>query len=441
MGSTRRIRLRGFVALALVLGTALLVAPGAGAAGFALAGPPVPTETPFVPGDNCIWQMATADFNNDGNLDIAIGCSAKVAVLLGDGHGGLVQAPGSPYQMDGSGPDSIGVADFNGDGNLDVVVGNGGNGALSTMFGDGTGRLVRAPHSPATTCCPAGMGVTDLNGDQKPDVAVATSSDIQVFLGRGTLGDFDFVEGNTFRRCCQTGLAMGDFNRDGRLDLAVPNIDKTLWVLLGDGQGHFSPASSSPISTGGQPREIVSADFNGDGAPDVAITLGNTDVAVLLGDGHGGMSIAPGSPFTLPVFGPLGIATGDFNGDGRPDLALTFLDRQAADGSFFEANDVWVLLGDGSGGMSVPPGSPITTDGQRPFVIAVGDFDGNGRSDLGVLNSLSRDVSVLLNYKSAEKVCEAQRRSMGDAAFDQRYGGNGNGANSFGKCVSENKGF
>src|SRR5437016_6269489 len=178
----------------VALGAGMLLASGALAAGFAPApGSPFPTETPPVYGDDCWSPLATGDLNNDGNLDVVVGCTDKVAVLLGDGHGGLAQAPGSPYRMDGMYPDAIGVADFNGDGNEDVVLAS-GNDAVSTLFGDGTGRLVHAPHSPATTGDSSALGIADFNGDGKPDVAIAQFfGTIHVFLARGMLGDLDFV--------------------------------------------------------------------------------------------------------------------------------------------------------------------------------------------------------------------------------------------------------
>jgi hypothetical protein len=91
-----------------------------------------------------------------------------------------------------------------------------------------------------------------------------------------------------------------------------------------------------------------------------------------------------GSPFSAGS-SPQSVAVGDFNGDGHNDLAV---------GNFFSAN-VTILLGNGSGGFTQPPGSPVGT-GNQPQSVAVGDFNGDGHNDLAVANFLSTDVTILL---------------------------------------------
>jgi hypothetical protein len=115
-------------------------------------------------------------------------------------------------------------------------------------------------------------------------------------------------------------VAVGDFG-NGHLDLAVTNSnDGTVSVLLGKGDGTFTPALGSPIHVGGEPFSVAVGDFNGDGNNDLAVAnFADNTVNVLLGDGHGGF----GSRLNLPVgTGPGSVAVADFNGDGKPDLAV-----------------------------------------------------------------------------------------------------------------------
>jgi hypothetical protein len=262
-------------------------------------------------------------------------------VLLGDGSGGFSPAPDSPFAA-GSSPFSIAVGDFNGDGTLDLVTANPGSGNATVLLGNGSGWFNPAPGSPFA-------------------------------VGAGP-----------------NWVAVGDFNRDGNLDLAIANSGPilsccggTVTVLLGNGSGGFSLAPGSPLVVGSVPVFVAVGDFNGDGKPDLAVVNGS--VTVLLGDGSGGFSAAPGSPVPAGNY-PNFVAVGDLNGDGIPDLAVTCQEG---------CNDVTVLLGSGTGGFSPASGSPFTV-GANSFSVAVGDFNGDGKPDLAVAVYSVGGVTVLL---------------------------------------------
>lgn len=111
-----------------------------------------------------------------------------------------------------------------------------------------------------------------------------------------------------------------------------------------------------------------------------------------------------------------------------------------------DAQIVSVFLGNGRGGFSPAPESPFATGGGDPFSVGAGDFNGDGKPDLAVANNFTDDVSLLVNelvvrgdFKNAPEFCKAKRTSVGDEAFSQRYGTNHNGANAFGRCVRENR--
>src|SRR5262249_36715460 len=162
-------------------------------------------------------------------------------------------------------------------------------------------------------------------------------------------------------------VAVGDFNGDGKLDMAVPNsTDRDVSILLGNGDGTFTPVGTYTIDTGiggNSPRFVVAADFNEDGKQDLAVTdSANGLVAILLGNGDGSFQ----APVTYGVgTGPNGMSVGDFNRDGHLDLAV------ANSGS----GDVTILLGNGNGAF---PGGTSFAAGTNPFSVAVGDFNGDG---------------------------------------------------------------
>ena len=141
------------------------------------------------------------------------------------------------------------------------------------------------------------------------------------------------------------------------------------------------PTRSSP-ATGFNPYAIATGDFNGDGIPDLAVTnyVSNT-VTILLGKGDGTFTASAVSPSTGSE--PGSIAVADFNGDGKPDLAVGNLN----------SNTVSILLGNGDGTFT-PAASPST--GSRPISIAVGDFNRDGIPDLVVANQYNSNVTILL---------------------------------------------
>jgi len=354
--------------------------------------------SPFAVG-NRPTDIVVGDFNGDGKLDFAVTNvgSNTVSVLLGDGRGGFTDAPGSPIPV-GNSPFHIAVGDFNRDGNLDLAVTNASSNSVSVLLGNGRGGFTAAPGSPfVVDFGPEGIAVGDFNGDGKPDLAILTyqgGNHVSVLLGDGS-GGFINAPGAPFNvGIGDVSIAVGDFNGDGNLDLAAPNAgSNTVSVLLGDGKGGFSDAPGSPIPVGNFPADIAVGDFNGDGKLDLAITniatrfpslTVTSNVSVLLGNGKGGFTAAPGSPFDVGNQ-PFGIAVGDFNGDRKLDLAVANT----------RGNNVSVLLGDGSGGFRNAPGSPISV-GNRPTNIVFGDFNGDGKLDFAVTNALDNTVSVLL---------------------------------------------
>ncbi len=161
-------------------------------------------------------------------------------------------------------------------------------------------------------------------------------------------------------------------------------------VLLGAPQAavasfSFTPAAGAPFASGSDPRSVAIGDLNADGKPDLTTAnFGSNNVTVLLGNGSGGFTPAPGSPLASGS-NPRSVAIGDLNADGKPDLTT----------ANFGSNNVTVLLGNGSGGFTPAPGSPFAS-GSNPRSVAIGDLNADGKPDLTTANESSANVTVLL---------------------------------------------
>jgi RHS repeat-associated protein len=328
--------------------------------------------------------VITADFNNDGNLDLAVSDSNGISILLGDALGNFSLY--SSYQSDNSW--SMVAGDFNRDGNLDLAVANGGNNYISIFLGDGQGRfnLFRRVSVGNT---PTSIALGDFNGDGIPDLAVANvnSNNVSILLGMGN-GDFRAGGGPFPVETNPYSLVSGDFNQDGNLDLAVANYgSNNVSILLGDGQGNFAARRNFPAGT--SPYAILTADFNRDGNLDLAVAnAGSNNVSILLGDGQGGFS----TPNNFPVGTSPGLtmATADFNRDGNLDLAVP------NSGS----SNVSILLGDGQGNFSAPNNFAVL--GGLPTSVTTGDFNRDGSPDLATA-SRSAGLFIFLSTPSTPK--------------------------------------
>jgi hypothetical protein len=337
-------------------------------------------------------SMVVGDFNGDGIPDLAVtnyegyDAGSYVSILLGDGNGNFTITPQSLTGI-GAADSAVALAegDFNGDGNLDFIVASGvDDGQITILLGDGTGNF-NGVLGMIVGNAPSAVAVGDFNGDGNLDFAVVDwgpPSTVSVYLGDGSGTNFNLAStlpvGTT-----ATAVVVGDFNGDGKLDLAVLDRDNNgLFILLGDGTGNFTLASTAAV--GG--LSVATGDFNGDGKLDLAVANNNGSVSILLGDGTGNFTLAS-SFLATGLNGLYSVAVGDLNGDGNLDLAVS-----AA------SNTVYVLLGDGTGNFtqSSSPSSVGSSTINDPLTLVISDFNGDGKLDLATANYGGPAATIML---------------------------------------------
>jgi hypothetical protein len=294
------------------------------------------------------------------------------------------------------------AGDFNGDGKLDLAVVDESHSTVSIFLGTGTGAFIPTGSPiPFSGSGQVSMVAGDFTRDGEQDLALAAGSELTVLLGHGS-GGFTPAAGSPLALPgYASSLVAGDFNGDGQSDLAVTVGSDQVAVYLSGGGGKFLPAPGSPLAAGDDPAGIAAAELTGDGELDLAIVnSSDDDVTVLLGNGAGGFAPANGSPFAVPdgsgvpegALGlPQSIAVGDFSCDGKPDLAVANWNGYS--------DNVAILEGDGGGAFTNATGSPFAANG-NPGPIATGDFNGDGSPDLAVVNPFQGTVTVLQNNTS-----------------------------------------
>ena len=372
-------------------------------------------------GDSIPEGIVTADFNNDGVADLAItdvkGSDPRARIYLGNGSGGFT-AGGT--QTVGINPTSIAAGDFNGDNKFDVAVANYSDRTISVLSGDGSGNLLAgstfnagAPYTvtiggvPTNTTNPHPRIIIsgDFNSDGKADLAWTNDYDnvsgtevagtIGIAINNGTATPFSSVTATGTIGNNPYGLIATDLNGDGKLDLIAANSPSTgngsISALLGNGNGTFQSAVNTTVGT--RPRYFAAGDFNRDGKQDLALSQTSSDnnLRILLGNGSGGFS----SQSTLSMgveAAPRGVISADFNADGYLDVAV----------SSVAGDNVSIFLGSGDGNFNT---RKVFAAGDAAYWMASADFDRDGLPDLAITNdsATSSSITLLLNRTTIQR--------------------------------------
>jgi len=276
---------------------------------------------------------------------------------------------------------------------------------IVTFLGTGgiTTSTFASPQTFSTGNAPQFVAVADIDGDGKADIVVVNQNDntMGVFLNKSSSGSItsgSFAAEVTFSTgtgSYPNGIAIGDLDGDGKLDVVTANTgNASLSVFRNTSSvGNISFAAHADFATGNaDPQYVAIADFDGDGKPDMAVT-NEANVSVFHNTTTSGsttISFAAHADFAVESE-PGGIAVGDFDGDGKPDIAATI----SSD------NYVSVLHNTSSAGTISFGTHADFSVGPGPGNLAVSDVDGDGKLDIVTSNGGDGSASILHNTSSS----------------------------------------
>lgn len=358
--------------------------------------------------------IASTDLNNDRLADLVVADNRSglesINVLLGNGSGGFTPAS---TQATGGEPTSMTANDFNQDGNNDLAISNYmPNKNISILYGNGSGGFlpsVSTVSSSRPQDKPRSITSADFNRDGTIDLAWTNddtsnsnaNGNVAVSLNNGTNTPFSGITASYTIGVNPYDLIATDLNGDGILDLTAANSPSSgngsISVLLGNGDGSFQ--SAVDITVGTRPRYFASGDFNRDGKQDLALSQSGNDnnLSILINNGSGTTFSRSTIPFGNET-APRDVIAADFNADSKLDLAVTTL----------QGDGISVLLGNGNGSFMT---RKAFAAGDGPAFATSADFNRDDLPDLAVANSNTggtSSISLLLNRTPIE------RPSIGD---------------------------
>ncbi len=311
--------------------------------------------------------IALGDFNGDTKLDLAVANygSSNASVLLGNGNGTFRS---QIVLVTGVNSSALTVGDFNGDSKQDLAVANYGSNTISVLRGNGNGSF-RNPLQVQTGAGPLSLLAGSFFSTNNTDL-ISLHSGANLLSGLQGNGDGTFrLQQSYATGQAPTAVVLGDFNNDGKLDIAAAN-DRSVSVSIFIGNGDGLISNQTTFATSGPADSIVEGDFNGDGKLDLVVNnAGGSTIGVFLGYGNG--TFQPQLLFGTPGAGPGKLVAGDFNNNGKLDLAVLRTD----------SNIISLLNGNGNGTFQTA-GQPTVAVPAGTISMALGDFNNDGKLDL-----------------------------------------------------------
>jgi hypothetical protein len=337
--------------------------------------------------------VVVSDINQDGLPDLLTANyrDSAIGVLIGQSTGGWsASTPVSAGSTNN--PYDVAAADLNKDGYPDIVTTNYLSQTVSVLLNTQRGTFDSVvTYGVNVASYPESLVLADVNNDTYPDIVTGDlgATTVSVLLNQR---DGTFTLTGTYAiasSCLNISVAAGDINKDGYLDIITATAGGSrdaVGLLLNKRDGTFEAVTAYPTGAGSQPYGVAVGDVNGDGYPDVCTAnFGTSTISVFLNQTTGILSSAV-TYSTGSTSYPTGIALGNLNGDSYPDVVTSN-----------SGNDTVSLLLNQQDGTFTPSVMPSVGAGSTPYRVAIGDITKDGRADILTANSGNGTVSLLVN--------------------------------------------
>jgi len=355
-----------------------------------------------IPTSSSPQSIFSMDLDGDGKPDLVIADADSNLVMVYHNNstpGNISFVLQGSYNMGaGTYPIAVIAGDLDGDGKPELVVSNLYTLTISILLNTSTpGNISFA----APVSYPAGnyasvAAIADLNGDGKPEIAVACAGAhvLSTYTNKSTVGHLSFFPMVNWALASYAGpykVEVADIDGDGLPDMAAADGNNNIVSVLRNTSSigdTVSFAAHVDFATGNGPQGLAIGDLDGDGKPDLAVANNNDNTLSLLHN-----TSSPGTiSFATQIVvnsgnGALDLVISDLDGDGKPDLAV---DDEGGNAVSVHKNISTV------GTIAVNPNVDYAV-GEIPFSITTADYDGDGKPDLATANNVGNTISVLLN--------------------------------------------
>ena len=369
----------------------------------------VPSAATYAP--ITVYNTGTALFGFSRNYFTPTFSPANGTILVTNFNSPIAVTTDSPV-------DGVAVHDLDNDGKSDLILSNFSTNTISVFHNSGASgaSCYSTKTDYPTDFGPLEAGIGDLDGDGKPDIVVANwnSNTLNLYLNTSTPGSISFAAKTNLSSSSPRKVYISDFDLDGKPDLAVAAVGSSVRVFRNTcTPGTLSFVAAAEFSTGGSPYGFEITDMDADGKADLVIgSHGDKTLSVSLNTSTpGSISFAAKVDYALS-YSPMYISQGDLDGDGKPDVVITY-----------EVNTAVTVLHNNctTGTVNFDAAANLVKSGaDMNSSVSVGDVNGDGKPDILGSSSFAKKVSIFQNNSTINNLSFSAKVDLTSSQFITR---------------------